>query len=532
MLKEKYTYIPASQKTDAIPIWFCFPAEYSIGMSSLGYLSLFRLFDEHQDIDPERIFTDTAKTRHHINDVKLVGFSNSFEFDFLNIFKILEKHKIPFSSSERGENHPLIFGGGPVLSANPEPFADIFDFIILGDGEEVLLEIIEKYKNVKNLKRNEIIAELALIEGVYVPSFYEVDYNNDGSIKDRKAKVSAIESIKKRCVQLSSCVYSPIVTADTMFSDSFLIEFTRGCPRICNFCLASYSNLPSRCPSKESILEAIDTGIKLTGKIGLLGALITEHPDFEEICSYISNLRDKQEFEVSVSSLRTDSITPEIVQMLTKCGQKNLTIAIEAGSQRLRDFINKNLSEEQIIATVQTAIDNGLLGLKIYGMIGLPTETDEDILELVVLLKKIKKLNNKFSITLSISSFVPKANTPFQWYGRDSIKNLERKTTILKKELHKAGIKFRPTSIKWDNIQGILSRGNRTLSPILRKVYQYGGTIGSWGRAFKEVSNTEGFKIPQYSYFYERTIPFEENLPWDFIETGVSKQILYKRGNF
>lgn len=470
-VEEKFIYKPAVKNHDAIPMWFCFPATYMIGMCSLGYLHLFRLFDENPDISPERIFTDTEKTAHKAQDVKIMGFSVSFEFDFQGIFSILKKYNIPFRANARNDNYPLIFGGGPVLTANPEPFADFFDVIILGEGEEVLQELMDTCKKVQNLEKKEQLMALSKLDGVYIPSFEKFE-----SVKHRRIK------------ELNNSLYTPILTKKAVFPNMFLVEIARGCPVMCKFCIASHLSLPAKYPPYKSIIESIEIGLQYSNKIGLLGALITEHPEFEKICEYILARRKEMDFEISVSSLRVDKITPLIVKTLVKCGQKQTTIAIEAGSERLRQFIGKKLTEEDIFEGVKIARENGLKGLKIYGMIGLPSETQEDIEALADLMIRLKKENKGFNLTLSVSSFVPKAQTPFQCEERLSEKIIEERSNYLRKELNKNKIIYKPTSIKWDYIQGIISCGDRNLSYVMEKVYELGGTIGSWTKALKEIS--------------------------------------------
>lgn len=527
-MKETYTYTPVPKKKGALPVWFCFPCTYSIGMSALGYLHLFKLLDQNEDVHPERIFTDTEQTVHNPKTVELIGFSYSFELDFLNIFKILDKYGIPKRSSERGEEYPLIFGGGPVLTANPEPYADFFDFVLIGDGDEVFNQIISVLKNTAGMSKQQKLVALAEVEGLYVPSLFDVEYNENNSIKNVSTKFD-LKKITRRCTELDNCVFTPIVTENTMFSNMFIIEMARGCPRRCRFCLASYLTLPARYPKTENIIKSIETGLEYSSKIGLLGASITEHPGFDDICSHILKMRKEKEFEISVASLRADCISPLTVQTLVACGQKNSTIAVEAGSDRLRKTINKNLSREQIQNTVKIARENGLIGLKIYGMIGLPTETQEDIEELITLMKELKTQNKGFKLTLSISSFVPKAQTPFQWAGREDNSAIQKKSDYLKKHLAINKIDFKPTSLKWDYIQGVLSRGDRRLSPLLEKVYEYNGSLGSWGRAYKEVGKK--FSIPELDWYALRTITSEEILPWEHIDSGVRKDILANEYN-
>lgn len=526
---EKYTYTPQSKNSDAVPIWLCYPATYMIAMSSLGYLSLFRELDENSNALPEKIFTDTEKTQIPANEVKLAGFSFSFEFDFLGFLNTLEKYNIPLRSENRTDE-PLIFGGGPVLTANPEPFADFFDFIIVGDGETILSQIIDVYKKAKSATRQEQLELIGKIDGIYVPSLYEVEYNTDNTIKSFSPKNSKTNNkITKICTEkFDNCIYSPIVTEKSFFPNTFLIELSRGCPKKCKFCLASYSNLPARYPDVNSVIEKIDLGLEITNKIGLLGALISEHPQFEEICDYLLKRRESKEFEVSVSSLRADIITPKIIQTLAQLGQRSTTIAVEAGSDRLRKYINKRLTENQIIECVKNASSNGLKGMKIYGIIGLPSETDEDIQELINLMKKLRADNKNFKLTLSVSSFVPKAHTPFQWEERQDFKVIKDKNDLLKKELAKLNIDFKPTSAKWDYWQGVLSRGDRRLSSLLEKVYKYGGSLGSWNRAYKELTEDEHLNIPDFDWYCQRKRESTEILPWDFIDTGLRKEILIK----
>lgn len=527
--QEIYLYNPISKNDDAVKVWFSFPFTYSIGMSSLGYLSLYRILDENPNVEPERIFTDTSKTKHKLHEVDLFGFSFSFEFDFLKIFEILDKYKIPFNSSERDDSHPLIFAGGPVLSANPEPFADIFDFIIIGDGEDIINEISNKIYELKDKSsKEEILTQLSQISGVYVPKFYKLNYEDKSFKSIESVNEEVPKTLEKRTLsKLVSCNYTPILTGDTYFSNSMLVEISRGCPQKCGFCLASYLNMPTRFSDIETIKQVIKAGLKHTDKIGLLGALIAAHPKFNDLCQYLLELRKEKEFNVSVSSLRADKITPLVVKMLTECGQKSATIAIEAGSERLRKVINKNLSTQQIFESVKTMRENGLSAIKIYAMIGLPTETDQDIAELIGLMKELKKNNPRFNITLSISSFVPKAQTPFQWLGREDNKSLDKKNNLLKKELHKLGIKFKPTSVKWDCIQAVLSRGDRRLFPILEKVYEFGGSLGSWNRAYKEIANKNA-NIPSYKTISTQNLPDDTPLPWEHICSGIDKDKLLK----
>ncbi len=500
---EKYTYTPTSKNRDGIPVWFCFPCTYMIGMSSLGYLSLFKELDTNSDVIPEKVFTDTEKTLIMPKNVELTGFSFSFEFDYLGVFKILEKYKIPFRSKDRTDE-PLIFGGGPVLTANPKPFADFFDFIIIGDGENVLNEIIEVYKDVRYSSREEKLLKLSQIQGIYVPSFFK-----EGDI------------IEKRVTKnFNDCVYSPIVTEKSFFKNTFLIELGRGCPRKCRFCLASYLNLPARYPDVEKIKSAIDLGLTVTNKIVLLGALIADHACFEKICSYILNKRKEKEFELSVSSLRADKISELAVETLVACGQKHATIAVEAGSERLRKVINKNLNEGQIRESIAIANKNGLRGLKIYGMIGLPTEETEDIIDLINLMKVLKSENKGFELTLSVSSFVPKANTPFQWAGREDSKSLKKKNELLKKELAIAGIKYKPTSPRWDYIQAVISRGDRAMSHLIEETYKHNGSCESFTKSGTDLD-----------WYATRQIPISEKLPWDFIDTGVYRETLVNEYN-
>lgn len=512
------------QKEPEINIWMAFPAMQTFGMSSLGYMSIVKTLDLRKDYFVEKIFTDTTNTKLKPADVDIMGVSVSFEIDFLGFFKIFENYKIPFKAQDRPEDAPIIFGGGPVLTANPEPFSAFFDFIIIGDAENIDTHIIDVIKNNKDKPKAEILKILSKIDGIYVPSLTTFDPQKGVTNKDGSKL-----TVKKITAELSNCITTPVLSDKSFFANTYVIEMVRGCPQRCGFCLASYLNLPSRFCSLEDINSSIDEGLKHTNKIALLGALITAHPEFDKICEHI--LEKKQEhpdIELSVSSLRADSISPIIIKTLVECGQKHSTIAIEAGSERLRKLINKNLNEKQIFEIVKTAQENGLKGLKIYAMIGHPTETMDDIKEMVQLAKNLKKQFKTFEFTFSFATFVPKAHTPFQYCQREETKSLEKKYEFLKKEFHKIGVKIRTSSVKWDYWQALLSRGDRRICDLLIEVYKNGGNLGAFKQTYKSMQ--EQGLLPKSEEFALNKRDLTDILPWDFIEMNPTNEAL-KREN-
>ena len=481
-----------------------FPNCKSFALSSLGYMWLYRIADLADGINAEIICTD-YNTEYRAEQADAISFSLSFDFDFMGVFEILDRHGIPFLSYERDDNSPLIFAGGPVLTTNPEPYKDIFDFIIIGDGEDVFKDVLNILK--LKLNKKETLKELSKLDCVYIPYL--------------------TSSVKKCTVKLNNIIYTPIISDESYFKDTFIIEVARGCSNRCAFCTASYINLPFRSYEYKKIIDSIELGLKYTNKIALLGAQISAHPDFYKIMDYIRNkIENGQEIELGISSLRTDAVTPELIKTLVMGGQKTSTIAIEAASEKLRKFINKNLKNEQIYNAVKISKENGLKGLKIYSMIGIPEETQDDIDEFISLAKNLKEDNKGFKLEFSFSSFVPKPQTPFQWCKREETNTLEKKQKYLEKALAKIGIESKFSSIKWDYWQTVLSRGGSELTPLLIKVYKNGGKLGAYKSAAKELNIALGKYIQEY--------PLEANLDWDFINNFVSKEQLiseYKRLN-
>ncbi len=321
---EKFLYDRNINKNSEFVMWMAFPGIYSFSMSSLGYLWMFKTLDETEGINVERICSDTDKTQYNVSDVKLFGFSFSFDMDFLTIFSMLEKYNIPLKSNER-EGFPLIFAGGPVVSANPEPYKNFFDFFIIGDGEDVNLQAANICRENQDKPKKEVLKLLSQIEGIYVPIFPQ--------------------KVNKLTKKLTECIYTPLLSSDAFFKDTFILEMSRGCANRCGFCLASYLNLPLRCVNYDELLKTIDLGLSHTNKIALLGAQISAHPHFHEVCKYIyDKMQSGEKIEMSVSSLRVDAVSDDVVKTLVAAGQKNSTLAIEAGSNRLRKVINKNLN--------------------------------------------------------------------------------------------------------------------------------------------------------------------------------------------
>lgn len=500
-MSEIYLYEPKNNKNADYNVFMAFPECESFSLSSLGYMWLSKILEEDEEFNAERISTDTNKTRINPKEIDAIGFSISFDMDFINVFSILEKYGIPLKSSDR-ENGPIVFAGGPVMTDNPEPYREFFDYIVIGDGDTLNLEALKICKQNKHKPKKEILEALAKLDGVYVPKF---------------------SSFVKKCTSgLSDCIYTPIITDKSFFSNTFIIEVSRGCYNRCGFCVASYLNLPVRFVEYETIIEKIELGLKYTNKIALLGALISSHPRFNDICEYIyTRIQNGENIEMSVSSLRADAITPNVIKTLVAAGQKHSTIAIEGASERLRSVVNKNLTEEQIFNAVRIMRENGLNGVKIYSMLGIPTETQEDIDEFVRLGRELKKQNKGFDITFSFSTFVSKPHTPFQWCGKEGIKSLEKKQKYLTKEFSKIGVKSKFSSPKWDYYQGVLSRGDSSLTDFLIDVYKEGGKLG----AYKSAAKKYGIDTDKLA---EGNIDINEKLPWNFIQINPYKEFLQK----
>ncbi|PLZ99902.1 radical SAM protein, partial [Fischerella thermalis CCMEE 5328] len=424
----------------------------------------------------------------------------------------------------RDDHHPIVFGGGPVLTANPEPFADFFDVILLGDGENLLGNFIDAYKAVRNADRKTQLKALAQVSGIYVPSLYEVEYNSgDGAIKFISPTSSEIPTVvQKQTYRGNVLSASTVVTQKAAWDNIYMVEVVRSCPEMCRFCLASYLTLPFRTASiEESLIPAIERGLAVTNRLGLLGASVTQHPEFENLLDYISQPK-YDNVRLSIASVRTNTVTVELAQTLAKRDTKSLTIAVESGSERLRQIINKKLHNDEIIQAAVNAKAGGLTGLKLYGMVGVPGEEAEDLDATVAMMREIKKAAPGLRLTLGCSTFVPKSHTPFQWFGVN--RQAEKRLQLLQKQLKPQGIDFRPESYNWSIIQALISRGDRRLSHLLELTRNFGDSLGSYKRAFKELKG----KIPDLDFYVHANWSTEQVLPWHHLHGPLPQSTLQK----
>ena len=523
--KERLLFTPATPNTDAIPVIFAFPNEYTVGITSLGYQVVWATLATRADLQVSRLFTDTSETLPR--NPEILGFSMSWELDYVNILNLLESLDIPIKGCDRHDNHPIVFGGGPVLTANPEPYADFFDVVLLGDGENLLNDFINAYKEVRNADRETKLKALARVPGIYVPSLYEVEYFSlDGAIKSIKPISSDIPAeVHKQTYRGNTLSASTVVTEKAAWENIFMVEVVRSCPEMCRFCLASYLTLPFRTASlNDSLIPAIEKGLKVTNRLGLLGASVTQHPEFETLLEYI-NQPKYEDVRLSIASVRTNTVTEELARTLAQRGTKSLTIAVESGSEKVRKIINKKLEQEDIIKAAENAKKGGLKGLKLYGMVGIPGELAEDLDATVAMMQNLKKVAPGLRLTLGCSTFVPKAHTPFQWFGVN--KEAEKRLKLLQKKLKPQGIDFRPESYNWSIIQTLLSRGDRRLSLLLQLTRNFGDSLGSYKRAFKELKG----QIPPLDFYVYENWSTEQILPWNHLQGPLPQSTLQKHLN-
>ncbi|MDY7013833.1 MAG: radical SAM protein [Cyanobacteriota bacterium] len=519
---ERLLFTPATPQPGAIPLIFAFPNEYAVGISSLGYQVVWATLAARSDLQVSRLFTDAREPLPRYPE--LLGFSVSWELDYINILNLLESLQIPIHAVERTEDTPLIFGGGAVLTANPEPFAAFFDIILLGDGENLLDSFIEAYQAVRTADRQTKLRHLARVPGVYIPSLYEVEYRDrEGEIQAIRTLDSEIPSVVcKQTYRGNTLSASAVVTEKAAWENIYLVEVVRSCPEMCRFCLASYLTLPFRTANLEqSLIPAIEEGLKYTHRIGLLGASVTQHPEFESLLDYLRR-PEYDEVRLSLASVRTNTVTEKLAKTLTQRGTNSITIAVESGSPRIRKIINKKLDNEEIVRAAVRAKTGGLKGMKLYGMVGLPGETASDIEQTVEMLSRIKKAASGLRLTFGCSTFVPKSHTPFQWLGVNS--NAQKRLKILQKQLNSKGIEFRPESYNWSTIQALISRGDRRLSPILERARSYGDSIGSYKRAFKDLKRT----LPPFDFYVRANWKREQILPWHHLQGPLPQPTLLK----
>jgi radical SAM superfamily enzyme YgiQ (UPF0313 family) len=519
---ERLLFTPATANNDAIPLIFAFPNEYSVGITSLGYQVVWATLAMRDDVQVSRLFTDTREQLPR--EPEILGFSMSWELDYVNILNLLESLAIPIRATSRNEHHPLIFGGGPVLTANPEPFADFFDVILLGDGEDLLGNFIEAYKKVRNASRETQLKTLAQVPGIYIPSLYAVEYQDkDGELKSIKpisAEIPAI--VQKQTYRGNTLSASTVVTEKAAWENIYMVEVVRSCPEMCRFCLASYLTLPFRTASLEgSLIPAIERGLKVTNRLGLLGASVTQHPEFTELLDYIIQPK-YDDVRLSIASVRTNTVTVQLAKTLAQRDTRSLTIAVESGSEKLRQIINKKLHNDEIIQAAANAKAGGLTNLKLYGMAGIPGEEPEDLEATVAMMRGIKKAVPGLRLTFGCSTFVPKAHTPFQWFGVN--RQAEKRLQMLQKQLKPQGIEFRPESYNWSIIQALLSRGDRRLSQLLELTRDFGDSLGSYKRAFKQLKG----QIPDLDFYVHANWSTEQVLPWSHLQGPLPQSTLLK----
>lgn len=519
---ERLLFTPASPDTNAIPTIFAFPNEYSVGITSLGYQVVWATLAMRSDVQVSRLFTDIHEQLPR--SPELLGFSVSWELDYVNILNLLESLEVPVRATERVDAHPLIFGGGPVLTANPEPFADFFDVILLGDGENLLGNFIEAYKEVRTADRQIQLKHLAQVPGVYIPSLYQVTYHDaSGPIQSIQPVSSDIpQQVEKQTYRGNTLSTSSVVTEKAAWENIYMVEVVRSCPEMCRFCLASYLTLPFRTASVEgSLIPAIERGLQVTNRLGLLGASVTQHPEFETLLDYLSQPQ-YDHIRLSIASVRTNTVTVQLAQTLAKRDTRSLTIAVESGSERLRQIINKKLDQDAIIQAAVNAKTGGLSGLKLYGMVGIPGEEPEDVEQTVALMRSLKQAAPGLRLTLGCSTFVPKAHTPFQWFGVNP--QAEKRLVQLQKKLKPKAIDFRPESYNWSVIQALLSRGDRRLSQLLELTRHYGDSLGSYRRAFKQLRG----QLPDLDFYVHTNWSTEQILPWSHLQGPLPQATLIK----
>ena len=540
---------------------FCFPDSYEIGMSHLGMKILYSIANNREDTWCERVFAPwddmeeqmrknniplyALESGDPIKDFDIIGFTLQYELCFTNVLNMLDLAGLPVKAKDRHSLSPIVMGGGPCV-CNPEPVAEFFDLFSLGEGEEVNSEIMDLYKKHKKMgsTKEEFLIDAAKIEGVYVPSLYDITYNDDGTIKEMKPLHGAPGKVTKRIIKELDKVEYPesfVVPYIDVVHDRVTHEIFRGCIRGCRFCQAGFIYRPIREKSPDTINEQCKTLCKSTGydEISLCSLSSSDYTKIEELLTKLLEWTGSEKVNIALPSLRVDNFSDELVKKLTGVRRSGLTFAPEAGTQRMRDVINKNVTEEELLETARIAFNNGYSAVKLYFMLGLPTETPEDVEGIGLLAKKVvdefymnpdKPKGKGCTVGISASSFVPKPFTPFQWEPQSPPEELEAKQEHLKNNLPSKKINVSFHHIPTSFLEGVFARGDRRLGAVIEKAWKNGCKFDGWSEKFLFDTWMESFKELQVSpeFYANRRRDYEEILPWDHLDFGVSKAFLIK----
>ncbi|MDA8433155.1 MAG: radical SAM protein [Nitrospiraceae bacterium] len=508
-----------------ITIALVYPNSYRLGMSNLGFQGIYGLLNSREDVVCERAFLPdreeweeyertgaeifTLESKRPLGRFDIVAFSVSFENDYPNVVKLLRLARIPVRSSERRPGNPVVIMGGVCAFYNPEPLADFVDICFVGEAEEMLPEFLDVFR--ASSSKEELFGNSTKLGGVYVPRFYQVSYSGDeGGIISRNASPPAPAVVRKRTVpNLSLAPMKPLImTPEAEFSDMYLLETMRGCVWSCRFCVAGRIYKPVRRKDRAELGSEIREALAKTRRVGLIGPSLSDYPGVEEVLSI-------EGVDYSITSLRASPRSGRIVGLMK--GHKSVSIAPEAGTQRLRNVINKRISEEDILETARIILDGGIETLRLYFMIGLPTETIEDVDGIIALVKKVRGNTAAGFITLSVSTFVPKPFTPFQWHPMGGRKEVKERLAHLKKGLSRVkGVRVFHDVLKYAYLQGMFAVGDRRLSS-LAEFLADGGEFS--------LKKTPGGSDPAFFLFRQKDR--DEILPWDFIDAGVPKERLW-----
>lgn len=536
---------------------FCFPDTYEIGMSNLGLKILYGVINNMDGVWCERVFAPWGDMEDELrkNSIPLyalesgdelkafdiVAFSLGYEMAYTNVLNMLELAGIPLRASERGAEYPLIIAGG-TCAYNPEPLADFVDIFLLGEGEEQLPELISLVRSMKNADRQSVLCAASKIGGAYVPSLYDVSYNDDGTVRSITANDGAPAVVTKRIVQDFENAYYPaetIIPSTEIVHDRTVLELFRGCIRGCRFCQAGYVYRPVRSRSAEKLTEHGLKALESSGyqEVGLSSLSSSDYRPLKQLCDNLLDWCEPRNIGLSLPSLRADNFSMEIMARVQKVRKSGLTFAPEAGSQRLRDVIKKNLTEEDILNSCRTAFESGRNSVKLYFMLGLPTETEEDVLAIAELAFKIVRLWKECAtfrgggvrITLSTSCFIPKAMTPFQWEAQDTAEMYESKVKLLREAMRSKAITYNWHDSETSVIEAVLARGDRRLGKVIEEVQKSGGKMESWSEYFSYARWLNAFeKLGINPAFYaNRVRSKDEVLPWSHLSAGVTEEYLW-----